>query len=85
MNKTRPNRKSTDEMRREYQFDYSQAKSNRFAARFKGNVVAVVLQPDVAEVFDDSESVNRLLRSVISAIPNSRARSSSRTTRRKIR
>jgi hypothetical protein len=34
-----------------------------------GTVVAVTLEPDVAEVFDTSESVNRALRSVISARP----------------
>jgi hypothetical protein len=33
------------------------------------NAVAVVLEPDVAKVFDSSDSVNRLLRSVISALP----------------
>jgi hypothetical protein len=69
MKKTRKSPKGTDELRPEYDFDYSQARPNRFAARIKGSVVAVVLEPDVAAVFDSSESVNRLLRSVISAIP----------------
>jgi hypothetical protein len=32
--------------------------------------VAVVLAPDVAQVFDSSKSVNRLLRSVIEAVPH---------------
>jgi hypothetical protein len=31
--------------------------------------VAVVLEPDVAEVFRSSQSVNQLLRSVIAALP----------------
>ena len=35
----------------------------------KGSTVAVVLDPDVASVFQTSESVNSLLRSVISALP----------------
>jgi hypothetical protein len=35
----------------------------------KENAVAVVLEPDVAQVFDSSDSVNQLLRSVISALP----------------
>lgn len=56
-------------MRREYRFDYRKARPNRFAARFKGGTVAVVLDPDVASVFRSSESVNALLRSVISALP----------------
>ena len=57
------------EMRREYRFDYRKARPNRFASRMKGKTVAVVLDPDVASVFQSSESVNSLLRSVISALP----------------
>ena len=59
-------------MREEYRFDYSKAKPNRFAARMSGDVVAVVLDPDVAAVFQSSEAVNSLLRSVISALPESK-------------
>ena len=61
--------KVKDAMRAEYQFDYKQARPNRFAHRMKQDAVAVVLEPDVAQVFDSSESVNRLLRSVIAAVP----------------
>lgn len=53
----------------EYTFDYSASRPNRFASRIAENAVAVVLEPDVAQVFDSSASVNRLLRSVISALP----------------
>lgn len=56
-------------MRQEYRFDYRKARSNRFAPLMKGTTVAVVLDPDVASVFTSSESVNSLLRSVISALP----------------
>ncbi len=84
MNKTRRNRKPAADIRREYLFDYAQAKPNRFAAQLRGKVVAVVLQPDVAEVFDSSEAVNRLLRSVIAAVPKSGVRSSNRKMRKKI-
>ena len=59
----------TNDMRPEYNFDYSKARPNRFASRMQEKTVAVVLDPDVAEVFDSSESVNRLLRSVISVLP----------------
>ncbi len=58
-----------DEMRREYQFDYRKARPNRFAPLMKGKTVAVVLDPDVASVFRSPESVNSLLRSVITALP----------------
>jgi hypothetical protein len=34
--------------------------------------VAVVLEPDVAQVFDSAKSVNRLLRLVIEAVPRRR-------------
>jgi len=56
-----------DELGDEYRFDYGKARPNRFAARIGADVVAVVLEPDVAQVFHSSESVNQLLRSVISA------------------
>ncbi len=83
MNKTsRRNRKTRrDELRAEYDFDYSRSRANRFASRMGKNVVAVVLEADVAQVFDSSASVNQLLRSVISALPRGGRRV--RATRRK--
>ncbi len=57
------------EMRRDYRFDYTKARPNRFAGRFQAGAVAVVLDPDVASVFGSSNRVNRLLRSVIAAMP----------------
>jgi hypothetical protein len=56
-------------MRREYRFDYAKAHPNRFAATLGRHTMAVVLDPDVASVFESPESVNRLLRSVIAALP----------------
>jgi len=61
--------KSEDDLRAEYRFDYSTARPNRFAEEMSAGTVAVVLEPDVAAVFRSSEAVNRLLRSVISALP----------------
>jgi hypothetical protein len=66
--KPRKSRPSTG-LREEYAFDYSTSRPNRFAPRLAKDAVAVVLEPDVAQVFDSSASVNRLLRSVISALP----------------
>ena len=57
------------DIREEYHFDYRRARPNRFAALMKGSTVAVVLDPDVASVFQTSEAVNSLLRSVILALP----------------
>ena len=56
-------------MRREYRFDYSKSRPNRFASLMQRGTVAVVLDPDVASVFRSPESVNSLLRSVIAALP----------------
>jgi hypothetical protein len=80
----RPPKTSATDMRAEYEFDYREAKPNRFASQMTGDVVTVVLEPDVAKVFDNSESVNRLLRSVISAIPGTRQRTPVRKPRRKV-
>jgi hypothetical protein len=67
-----PRRSKVDrgEMRREYRFDYTKARPNRSAGRFQAGAVAVVLDPDVALVFGSSNRVNRLLRSVIAAMPD---------------
>jgi hypothetical protein len=59
-----------DELRPEYRVDYARSRPNRFADRMRGGAVAVVLEPDVAQVFNSAESVNQLLRSVIAALPN---------------
>lgn len=59
---------ASDAMRKEYRFDYRQAKPNRFAEKMTEGALAVVLEPDVAAVFRSSEAVNTLLRSVIAAI-----------------
>jgi hypothetical protein len=61
--------RTDEEMRSEYRFDYGEARPNRFASTLKKRRVAVLLDPDVATVFQSSESVNALLRSVISAMP----------------
>ena len=76
MKKKSVDRKSLTEpedVKEEYRFDYSKAKPNRFAARMSKDVVTVVLEPDVAAVFKSSEAVNELLRSVISAMPESKS------------
>ena len=67
-------KKPVDEetLRSEYRFDYSKSKPNRFAAKMSKDSVAVVLEPDVAEIFGSSEVVNDLLRSIIAAIPSSK-------------
>ena len=67
--KTTSNRKRRrpvqGEMRAEYCLDYGKARPNRFVKSMKGSVV---LDPDVAAVFQTSEAVNALLRSVIAVL-----------------
>jgi hypothetical protein len=63
-------RTASDDIKSHYDFDYAKARPNRFAARLaKGATVAVVLEPDVANVFRSAEAVNRFLRSAIAAMP----------------
>jgi hypothetical protein len=71
---TRKKRGTPDGMRPEYRFDYSKSRPNRFAEAMSGDAVAVVLDPDVAEVFDSSQSVNAVLRTLISAVRKSNRR-----------
>jgi hypothetical protein len=79
MKKTVKSKRDTDELRPEYDFSSRETRPNRFAARMKSPVVAVILEPDVAAVFDSSKVVNKLLRSVISSLPkSSRAKSAKR-------
>ena len=64
-----PRRRAVEaEMPAEYKLDWSKARPNPYAARLK-DTIAVVLAPDVAEVFQTSDSVNTILRSVIAAVP----------------
>jgi len=57
-------------MRKQYRFDCSKAKPNRFAGRFGEESIAVVLDPDAAAVFTTSEEANQALRVLIDALGN---------------
>ena len=70
--------KKIEDLRPEYKFDYTNAKSNRFAGRMTDRTV-VVLDPDVAEVFTTPDSVNEALRALISAMPKDRYLKTKRT------
>jgi hypothetical protein len=71
---------SGDEMQAEYRFDYRKARPNRFAARLKPGSRAVVLDPDVAQVFTTPESVNTVLRALIATMPQRDAEATSRSS-----
>jgi hypothetical protein len=61
--------KRGDELKAEYDFDYSKAKPNRFAGRAGKDCTVVVLDADVSKVFSNSKSVNTALRAFIAAMP----------------
>jgi uncharacterized DUF497 family protein len=58
----------------EYRFDYTKSKPNRFANRVGTGSLAVLLDPDVARVFQNAESVNTVLRALLTTMPPSRIR-----------
>ena len=67
-----------DELRSEYDFDYSKAIRGKYYKRLlqEGSNV-VILEPDIAKAFGDSSSVNKALRSLLNF-----ARSTERLTKR---
>jgi hypothetical protein len=78
--------KSRKEMRDEYEFDYSKAARGKYAQEFtdKGTNI-VVLEPDVARSFRDSDAVNKALRSLLEVTRRTRrltSRSPGRTVPR---
>lgn len=62
----RKNRIHSDELRPEYDFDYSKAVRGKYYRRLlKEGSNVVVLDPDVAKAFRDSAAVNDALRSLL--------------------
>ena len=59
-----------DTLKSHYEFDYSKAKPNRFAARLTQDSLMVVLDPDAAAIFPTSEAVNDSLRVLAAALQN---------------
>lgn len=50
------------------EYDFSGGVRGKYAGRFAQGASVVVLDPDVAEIFADSESVNRALRALAGII-----------------
>ena len=70
----RKNRNHRDELRPEYDFDYSKAVRGKYYKRLlKEGSNVVVLDPDVAEAFRDSAAVNGALRSLLQVARFSRS------------
>ena len=71
-------KQSVDELRPEYDFDYSKAVHGKYHRRLidEGSNI-VILEPDIAKAFRDSVSLNEALRSLLDL-----TRSTNRLTRR---
>jgi len=71
-------KQSIDDLRPEYDFDYSKATRGKYCRQLleKGSNV-VILDPDIVKVFHDSASVNKALRSLLEL-----TRSTNRLTKR---
>jgi len=65
-------------MRPEYDFDYRKARPNRFAQRVSKDRRVVILDPDISKVFPTSESVNTVLRALITTMPRPERRRATR-------
>jgi hypothetical protein len=75
--KTKPDN-NRDDLRPEYDFDYSKAVRGKYYKRLlQEGANVVVLEPDVAKAFGDSATVNKALRS-----PLDFSRSTQRLTKR---
>jgi len=59
-------KKISDEMRPEYNFDYSKAVRGKYYKRIlSGGANVVTLEPDIARAFADSAAVNAALRTLL--------------------
>ena len=58
--------KESDDLRPEYEFDFSKAERGRYAKRLKEEGSNLVLiDPELAKTFPDSASVNEALRTIV--------------------
>jgi hypothetical protein len=69
---TRPSRKAVDEILPEY--DFSRARPNKYASRYRAGSAVVVLDPDVAAAFPSGREVNQALRVLARLAGKSKAR-----------
>ena len=76
--KSKAGKSSIDDLRPEYDFDYSKAVRGKYYRRLieEGSNV-IILDPDIAKAFQDSASVNAALRSLLE-LANSTKRLTSR-------
>ena len=62
-------RVAPDSLLKEYRFDYRKAKPNRFAEEAVKEGFVVLVDEDIAEVFQTPESIKNVLRALIATMP----------------
>lgn len=67
--RTKTKAEQPDDLAPEYRFDYRKARPNRFAKRTQPESIAVLLDPDVAQVFETGDTVNAVLRALMTTMP----------------
>lgn len=77
MKKTSKAAKTGNGMRAQY--DFTDGVRGKYTERYREGTNLVRLDPDVAKVFPDAESVNHALRALLDALPARAARRKSRT------
>lgn len=70
--KKRKTRPSTDELRPTY--DFRDGVRGKYAARLQPGSSVVILDPDVAAAYPTSAAVNRALRAIMAARPDTSSR-----------
>lgn len=67
-----PTKRRTDEMRAEY--DFSGGVRGKYVDRYRRGTNVVLLDPELAEAFPDSKSVNDALRALVAIAARTEAR-----------
>jgi hypothetical protein len=71
---------AADELRPEYNLDYTEARPNRFTGQVDKSQVVVMLDADISEVFTTPESINAILRALIETMPTAQTRPAHRAS-----
>jgi hypothetical protein len=64
------NNEKNESMRKEYNLDYSNARTNRFAEIVREKVILYPIDEDVAHIFRNPAEANNALRAIMNAIPD---------------
>ncbi len=85
-NESAPN--EDDDLLNHYDIDFSKAKRNPYAAKFgtlKPGGRVIYLDPEVAERFETSEEVNRVLRTLVEVMPPAKSVRKPRTAKVRVK